>query len=420
MSDLDTKDREPDASRDEARGASPAPRSDEPSDLGRKAAGAVAGGASAAGRTLREGYSAMVDVHRAAREHSAARSSLEELRRETEERQAELAHREDVEGRYDELVAELEGRIKDAEDELSATEGRIAELEGERDDLSAELKEMKERHEREIRPYRELMESAQGRAEDAAKLLSEAKRSAKNAETQLNGLTERRDSRISALNRSAENSKARLEELNSNLERIKADPDAKPEAAGEVEAAIMTEQAHLEEAQRKVDEVADEMKRSVDSAQTHLWTQRKSVEEAERANDAAKAEAQIRREDHDKMRQDAETDEAVLDNAIIEREMGLRDANQERDAISERLEADRAELDDARDIHATPERTRQVRDQIVENQASMEAKQREVDDLAATERSLRESTRGQRGAFMGVVVAAALVVVLLVWLIFLR
>ncbi len=386
-------------------------------DFGRKAAATAGGAASVASQTLLDGYSAIRDVHRASKEHNAARNNLAKLNQHIDEQKAELAHRQEVEQTYDELVPSLEARIRSITERLTEIDAHIITLQEEHEDLSSRLKEMKEQHEHELHPYRDLMDSAKSRTEDTQKLLAEIRRSSKNAESQLKNLTERRDASVSALNRSAENARTRINELKANLRATKNDSSAKPGTADELEAAIATETEHLRITQEKIDAITQEMKRSIDSAQMHLWTQRQSAEEAERAHETAKAEAQIRREDYEKMRQDAESEEAVLDNAIVERNTDLRDARKQREDTQTELDETKAELAEAHDIHATPEATVQLRDAIAKSETEFKDKQREVESLATAERRLRERTRLQRRIFIGVVVAAVLIVALVVWLI---
>ena len=370
-----------------------------------------------AGKTFFDGYSAILDVHRASKKHMTAKDNLAKLRNHIKEQQDELARREEVERTYNDLVPSLETDIRATTDKLTEIAAHISTLQEEHEDLSSRLEEMRKKHEHELRPYHDLMESAQSRAHDTQKLLSEAKRAVKNAENQLNSLTERRDARITTLNRSTQRAKVRLEELRKSLTTTQADQSAKPGATDELEAAIATEHEHLRETQGKIDAVTQEMKRSIESAQTHLWTQRQSAEEAERANEAARSEAQIRCEDYEKMYQDAEAEENVLSSAISERESEINTANKKYDQYQRQLDETQAQLDDAHNIHATPEITEKLRVSIADAQGTLTEKQSEVDALAHAEQSLRERTRPQRRLFISIVIAVLILIAVLVWMV---
>jgi predicted nucleic acid-binding Zn-ribbon protein len=386
--------------------------------FGRKAASAAKGGANVASKSIFDGYSAMREVHNASKQHSSARAHLEEIQTEIDESTRELDHRTDYYTRYDEIVAEQTDELADANKEHEDVQATIDELNREHEELSDKLTEMKKQHEQELRPFKELMDSSRERADDAARSLTEAKRSVKIAENQVNDLTARRDSRLANANRTIDNARSRLAELQTNLEKLRADPATKPEAIEEVNADILTEQNHLKSAQKEVDDVTAEMQRATENAQSHLWTQKQSLESAERANNTAKADASRRHDDYEKKRQDAETQEAVLDNAVVEREMKIRDAKKDLEAAKKRIDAAQDVLDEAEDIHAHPEEIERLKALIADDKAALEVQQQQVDGLAKAERSLRDRTRTQRSVFIGVIIAAAVIIILVVWLLF--
>jgi DNA repair exonuclease SbcCD ATPase subunit len=384
--------------------------------FGRKAATAAVDGASSASKSFLDGLSAMRDVHNASKELGAARAHLDEIEADIRENAKELEHRQDITSRYDQIVAEQTSALEAAQQEHADIEAKIEQLGREHDELEAKLAQMKKDHEQELKPYRDLMDAARSRADEAARGLAEARRSVKNAETQVADLTSRRDARLSNANHTIDSARARLNDLQSSLDKLRADPSSKPEAIEEVTAAIMTETNHLTAAQKEVDDVTSEMQRATENAQAHLWTQKQSLESAERANEAAKAEDQKRHEDFDKMRQDASTKEAVLDNAVVEREMGTRDARKELDAAQKRIDEAQAALDEANDIHAHPEVMDELKAAIADDQAAREVQQRQVDELTKAGQALRERTRTERTVFIGIVAVAAVVVIVLLWL----
>ena len=78
----------------------------------------------------------------------------------------------------------------------------------------------------------------------------------------------------------------------------------------------------------------------------------------------------------------------------------------------------RKPLDEAEEVHATPEETERLRASIASQRSEVEAQQRVVDDLAEGERSLRVSTRGSRLALLAAAVAVvALIVAIVVFLV---
>jgi chromosome segregation ATPase len=178
---------------------------------------------------------------------------------------------------------------------------------------------------------------------------------------------------------------------------------------------VASELAHLKSAQEDVGAVAAETKQVVDNAQTHLWTQKQSVEVAEKQAEEAKADSRAKQEEYDKLHQDAMTEEATLDNEVVAREMQLRECNRDLEAAQKRIDAAQAKLDEANDIASTPDVTRQLSEQIADTRAAVDVQKREVDLLANTEHEVRERTRQQRLIFMAVIVVAVIVVAVILW-----
>ena len=73
-------------------------------------------------------------------------------------------------------------------------------------------------------------------------------------------------------------------------------------------------------------------------------------------------------------------------------------------------------LDEANDVHATPEKTVELRDSISDQQAAFVVQQRQVEALEGAEKSLRERTKRSRALFVAVAVLAVVLLVLVVLL----
>jgi len=394
----------------------PAPEQGE-SGLNR-AAGAVAAGAAETSRTFIEGLSAMRDVSRAKRDHNAARSKRDALKVSIEEMQAELEHRTDIERNYDAIMAEQGDALARATAEFKDAEERIKALNAQRERLSDQLAKLKVDNEARLRPYKNLMDSTKSRAEDTSRVLKEAQRAVRKAESALADANSRRDAQVSLANRAVDNANARLARLNEELASLTSAGSADTDAISQVQQSIANEQIHLATARSEVQSTTDETQRAVDSAQAHLLTQQQSLEVAERTNESARQEAEQRRTEYERLYQDAQTDEATLDNAVVEREMGVREVTKEQLAAQDRMEAAQALIDEANDIHATPDKTQNLRDDITSALAELDAQGERVRELADAERDLRESTKRSRTVFKVIIGVAVLVVLLVLWLVF--
>ena len=370
-------------------------------------------GVAAALSSLKEGLDAIGAVRDAAKRHAGARSQLKELKRELEKTQEVLDHRVEIEASFDQIVRDETANAESARAEIAQAEADTARLGAERDALEAQLKAMREAHETAIRPYRDLMESTRGRSDDAAKSLAEIRRAVKSADQQVADAAKRREQRIADANRSVDNAQERLRRVEGELASMQSG-SASPAALSKMQAEVVTERAHRDAARSNVARVTAEGQQLVDNAQTHLWTQKQSLETIERQAEEAKREADERREEYERLYNANLAEEKALEEQVNQRKKSLEETARAKADAEERAGAAEAALEEAREIHATPEVTEQLRHGIQEGESALARQQSEVDSLADTERRLRESTRSKRFLFIGVAVAVVVIVVLLV------
>ena len=370
-------------------------------------------GVAAALSSLKEGLDAIGAVRDAAKRHAGARSQLKELKREIEKTQEVLDHRVEIEASFDQIVRDETANAESARAEIAQAEADTARLGAERDALEAQLKAMREAHETAIRPYRDLMESTRGRSDDAAKSLAEIRRAVKSADQQVADAAKRREQRIADANRSVDNAQERLRRVEGELASMQSG-SASPAALSKMQAEVVTERAHRDAARSNVARVTAEGQQLVDNAQTHLWTQKQSLETIERQAEEAKREADERRGEYERLYNANLAEEKALEEQVNQRKKSLEETARAKADAEERAGAAEAALEEAREIHATPEVTEQLRHGIQEGESALARQQSEVDSLADTERRLRESTRSKRFLFIGVAVAIVVIVVLLV------
>ena len=370
--------------------------------------GAAQGGAAA----VAQGFSAMRDVRRASKQSAAARSRFQAIRKSIDEDTATLEHRVDVEGRFERIVADETARLEAALAERDEAQGTADGLTAERDEAQARLDRLKKDNEERLRPYKNLMDTARGRADDAAKALSEARRAVKVAEGQVSDATSRRDARTGSSQKAVSNAEERLAMLREERQRLGQAGDER--ARAEIDEAIAAEGAALARAQAETTTVDDDTRRTLENAQTHLYTQRQSLKIAEEQHESAKRESAERKEEYERMHKEAHSAEQALDDQVVTLSNRLRSASKDRDAAQRRAHAAQELLDEANDIHATPQKTAELRDSIRDQQAALAVQQRQVDSLAATEKALRERTKRQRVLFAAVVAVSVVLVALLV------
>ncbi|MGO5211770.1 hypothetical protein [Parafannyhessea sp. LCP21S3_E6] len=377
----------------------------------RKGKGAGATGADSE-NPLKGGFGAIRQVRAAAKRRAEAHDKVKSLKAELEESQKVLDHRTKIEADYEKIVATQNDALMVQGQASARAQAVMDQQSAEKAELEGRLAQMKTEHEEQLRPYRELMESTKGRADDAAKTLADAKRQAKAADQQLGEATKRREQSVASANRSVDNSQERLRKAEGELDALKADSNASPAVVQKKQSDIVAERAHLDAARADLDRVTNECKQLVDGAQANLAAQRRALESAETAADAAKREADEHREEYERLYNAALAGEKELSDEIAKRDRAITTAGKERqDADARQAEAKKL-LDEATEIHATPEVSAELARTIAQGRKELEERMKSAQKLAHEEKHLREATRKQRFLFIGAIVLAVVLVAL--------
>ena len=369
----------------------------------------------AGSRTVGEGISAMRELARARRALAKARAHLAELERTAKDQDDELSHRREVEGSYDEIVRVQTDELADASALLASAGERLKDLADQRDANKAELKRLKAENDRRIAPYRELRDSAKGALEDAEHARAEAARALKLAQAQADDATNARDTRLSSANRAADNAANRLARLQDQLTKLKRDPSAGAKEISEMSSGVAGALAQLQNAREDVARVTQETTKAVEIAQTHLYTQKKSLEEAEADLETARDDEREKREEHARLRQEADDAERELADKGSDLERQIKEERSAKDLAQGRIDAAQALIDEAEDIHAHPEATEELEQTLAETRTAAEDARQQADVLADEERDVRERTMRARRTFYSIVVAVVVVVAVILW-----
>lgn len=368
----------------------------------------------AGSRTLGEGISAMRELARARRALAKARARLAELERTAKDQDDELSHRRKVEGNYDEIVRVQTDELADASALLASAGERLKDLADQRDAKKSELKRLKADNERRIAPYRELRDSAKDTLEDAERARAEAARALKTAQGQADDATNARDTRLSSANRAADNAANRLARLQDQLTKLKHDPSSGAKEVSEMSSGVAAALAQLQNAREDVARVTQETTKAVEIAQTHLYTQKKSLEEAEADLEAARDDEREKREGHARLRQEADDAERELADKLAELERDVKDERAAKEGAQGRIDAAQALIDEAEDIHAHPEATEELEQTLAETRTAAEDARQQAGVLADEEREVRERTQQARRTFYAVV-AVVVVALAILW-----
>lgn len=383
-----------------------------------KAGDAAAGAARNAGAAIAEGLSALKDVASAAREHAGAKARMREMQAAFEQDSAALQHRLDIESDYTRIVSNETAELQDAGRAAHEATATIESLSAERDQLSNQLSALKAENEQMLRPYKTLVESTRKRSDDTSRILGDARRAVKDAESQVEEVTRRREQSIASANRTLDSAQERLRKVQEELKAMQDNPASALSAIFDLKGEVAQEAASVEAARADVQTATTDSQYAVDSAQQQLFTLRQSLGAAEGDYETAKKEAEDRRAEFDRLHKDATGKERALRHEIDTRVAGIEHAQGVLRGAEDRIKEAQGILDEANEIHATPEITESLMASVGQQKAELDRQRSHIQALAASEKSLRESTRGKRVLFIAVIVAAVVVLAIILWLIF--
>lgn len=361
------------------------------------------------------GFSALRKVRKANKDLGAAQTELRQLRQMLQDDRDLLAHREQVERDYPQILSAQNAEIKTASAASARSAERAASLTEERGRLLADLERMKADHERELRPFRNLMDSSRSRADDSARKLADAKRVLKGAESRVADETKRRDQRLKTANRDVDSAQERLRKLEAEISALEGDAQAVPGAIEKVKAERELELSHIETAKGDVARISAECAEAVDAAQRELVSRQVLTEEAEREVSSTKQEATARKEEYERLFKQASAEEKQLEDQAKAREDAAKEATKAKEAADRRVEAARQILGEANEIHGNPATTQGLRERIANEKRDADAKQAEVDALKRTAAELKRRTRASRAVFVLACVVLLAVAIVALW-----
>lgn len=384
-------------------------------NLAGNVAATVGGALGEAQNAVTSGISAVREVRYAAKAHADARHQIQEMRTVLTSDKEQLEHRLYVHENYDGIVSEQTAIITESTQEMQRQKNTVDSLTQHHTDLQKQLETILGEDEQNLRPYRNLSETAKGRLDDVARTVTEAKRAIKMAEAQVKDATDRRDQACASAQRALDNSHERQHKLLEELTELKKDPAANNSAISRVQNDIASEKIRESEAQASLASITEQAKSAIEIAQTHLWTQKKSLESAQSATDAAHSAYEERKNEFERLQTEARARERIAQNNLTAVEENIKQAQDAFDAAAQRHDDALALLEDARAIQASPEETEHLKGSVSSQLSAVEQKQDEIEKLAHVEKTLRVTTRKQRLALLAVIAGFVILVILLIW-----
>ena len=383
---------------------------------------AVSNTANAVGTFIAQGASAMREMNAAKKALADARAHLAELEQRIADQAEELETRQDIAGRYDQIVAEQRQAIVTAQKAAAAAEidrdahaARATELKGQLEQMKAEddaaelrLKAALDAVEAREASSRETGNRLVRRLEDSKRIRDKVK-----AE---------RDAGVAAARQTADATRAQLETLRREYAELQRNPSANPAnytvRTSELSMQISDAADALRKAEEDIPRVTADLEHSLAAAEQAVEQAQAPIADAKRAHQAVTAEADAARDELQSAKAAAATRQRELREKIAAQDKARRE--QEQAIANAQADAAHAQsiIEQATEVHDHPEITESLAGSLARDKAEHAETEREVTQLEAAEDDVRERTRDSRVKFTGAIVCiiAAILVIIAIWL----
>ena len=193
-------------------------------DLG----GAVSNTASAVGAFIAQGASAMREMNAAKKALADARAHLAELEQRIADQGKELETRQDIAGRYDQIVAEQRQTIDTAQKATAAAEiGRDTHA-AKATELKAQLEQMKEEDDATERRLKAALDAVEAREASSRETGNRLVRRLEDSKRIRDKVQAERDAGVAAVQQTVDATRAQLETLRHEYAELQRNPSANP------------------------------------------------------------------------------------------------------------------------------------------------------------------------------------------------
>lgn len=383
---------------------------------------AVSNTANAVGTFIAQGASAMREMNAAKKALADARAHLAELEQRIADQAEELETRQDIAGRYEQIVADQRQAIATAQKTAAAAEidrdvhaSKVAELKG-------QLEQMKTEDDATELRLKAALDAVEAREACPRETGNRLVRRLEDSKRIRDKVQAERDAGIAAAQQTVDATRAQLETLRHEYAELQRNPSANPAnytvRTSELSMQISDTADALRKAEEDVPRITADLEHSLAAAEQAVEQAQAPIAEAKRAHQAVTAEADAARDELQTAKTAAATRQRELREKIAAEDKARRD--QEQSIANAQADAAHAQsiIEQANEVHDHPEITESLAGSLARDKAEHAETEREVTQLEATEDAVRERTRDSRIKFTGAIVCivAAILAIILVWL----
>ena len=383
---------------------------------------AVSNTANAVGTFIAQGASAMREMNAAKKALADARAHLAELEQRIADQGEELETRQDIAGRYNQIVAEQRQTIDTAQKAAAAAEIDRDTHAAKATELKAQLEQIKEEDDATERRLKAALDAVEAREASSRETGNRLVRRLEDSKRIRDKVQAERDAGVAAAQQTVDATRAQLETLRHEYAELQRNPSANPAnytvRTSELSMQISDTADALRKAEEDVPNITADLEHSLAAAEHAVEQAQAPIADAKRAHQTVTAEADAARDELQTAKATAATRQRELREKIAAEDKARREQEQ---AIAN-AQADVAHaqsiIEQATEVHDHPEITESLAGSLVRDKAEYAETEREVAQLEAAEDDVRERTRDSRIKFTGAIVCivAVVLVIILVWL----
>lgn len=382
----------------------------------------VSNTANAVGAFIAQGASAMREMNAAKKALADARAHLAELEQRIADQGEELETRQDIAGRYGQIVAEQRQTIEAAQKAAATAEIDRDTHAAKATELKAQLEQIKEEDDATERRLKAALDAVEAREASSRETGNRLVRRLEDSKRIRDKVQAERDAGVAAAQQTVDATRAQLETLRHEYAELQRNPSANPAnytvRTSELSMQISDTADALRKAEEDVPHITADLEHSLAAAEHAVEQAQAPIADAKRAHQAVTAEADAARDELQTAKTAAATRQRELREKIASEDKARREQEQ---AIAD-AQADVAHaqsiIEQATEVHDHPEITESLAGSLVRDKAEYAETEREVAQLEAAEDDVRERTRDSRIKFTGAIVCivAVILVIILVWL----
>lgn len=383
---------------------------------------AVSNTANAVGTFIAQGASAMREMNAAKKALADARAHLAELEQRIADQAEELETRQDIAGRYDQIVADQRQAIATAQKTAAAAEIDRDAHAAKATELKGQFEQMKTEDDATELRLKAALDAVEAREASSRETGNRLVRRLEDSMRIRDKVQAERDAGIAAAQQTVDATRAQLETLRHEYAELQRNPSANPASytvrTSELSMQISDTADALRKAEEDVPRITADLEHSLAAAEQAVEQAQAPIAEAKRAHQAVTAEADAARDELQTAKTTATTRQRELREKIAAEDKARRD--QEQSIANAQADAAHAQsiIEQATEVHDHPEITESLAGSLARDKAEHAETEREVAQLEATEDAVRERTRDSRIKFTGAIVCivAAILAIILVWL----